>query len=67
MANAEKPHRWLEYCKVCKRRHRVEMRPCPGCSGRGGYTPQPVSDSVASKCYANYNCEGCMAYEAHLA
>ena len=57
---------WLQYCRSCKRKHRVRMTKCPSCGGRGGYTPQPVSDKVCNKCKANYECDGCKAYKEHL-
>lgn len=55
---------WLDYCKCCKRRHRVAFMKCPDC---GVYeTPQPVSDAVAENCGADYRCDGCLAYRDHL-
>ena len=55
---------WLEYCPICKRKHYVTMQKCPEC---GVYeTPQPVSDKVSDSCYADYACDGCMAYRDHM-
>jgi hypothetical protein len=56
-------HTWLEYCKSCDRKHRVYSQPCPTCGVN--YTPQPASDKVYDKCMANYQCDGCQAYEEH--
>ena len=56
---------WLEWCSQCKRKHFVKNQPCPECEGRGGWTPQPVSDRVANTCYHNNACEGCRAYLDH--
>lgn len=41
----------------------MTLQPCPSCGGRGDWTPQPVSEKVRVKCYANYQCDGCIAYE----
>lgn len=58
---------WLdEPCPPCRRRHRVSLQPCPSCQGRGGFTPQPVSETVHNRCGRNYQCDGCLAYEDHL-
>ncbi len=56
---------WLSYCFCCKRKHYVNLQPCPGCAGRGGFTEQPVSAKVAGDCLANYQCNGCEAYADH--
>ena len=54
---------FLDYCPSCKRKHVVAQRPCPTCHSYE--TPQPVSDAVANACHANYQCDGCRAYEDH--
>ena len=55
---------WLEWCPVCKRKHRVEMGLCSSC---GVYdVPRPVSDAVSNACYASNQCDGCEAYRDHL-
>lgn len=54
-------------CPSCGRKHRMSQQPCPECQGRGGYTPQPVSEAVREKCNADYACDGCVAYREHLA
>jgi len=54
---------WLEYCKSCKRKHRVTMQKCPDCGVHE--TPQPVSEKVYDMCKANYRCDGCEAYLDH--
>ena len=54
---------WLEYCKSCKKKHKVTLQPCPSC---GVYeTPQPKSENVKDTCRASYSCDGCQAYEDH--
>ena len=53
-------------CRTCKRQHRMRLQPCPSCGGGGGWTPQPVSDRVASACHEDYDCDGCIAYRDHL-
>ena len=63
MDKQEEQH-WLEYCSTCERRHLVKMGKCSTC---GVYeVPIPVSDKVYSKCDANYQCDGCIAYNDHL-
>lgn len=54
---------WLEYCKSCKRKHRVKQRGCPTCDVYE--TPQPVSERVSDCCGADYSCDGCHAYRQH--
>lgn len=60
------PRVFLLNCRFCKRKHRMTMQPCSGCGGRGGWTPQPVSDAVADRCGEDYDCDGCVAYRDHL-
>ncbi|KKS89311.1 MAG: hypothetical protein UV64_C0007G0014 [Parcubacteria group bacterium GW2011_GWC1_43_11b] len=55
---------FLMFCPTCKKKHRMILRGCPTCSVYE--TPQPKSDSVANKCFANYQCDGCIAYEGHM-
>lgn len=57
---------FMEFCKSCKRKHRMTMQRCPSCGGRGGWIPQPVSSAVYDSCGASYKCDGCEAYEDHL-
>lgn len=59
----DKNHSWNEWCKSCKRYHRVSLQPCPDCGHH--YTPQPKSDRVYDSCLANYSCDGCQAYRDH--
>lgn len=66
MTTETKERVFLEYCRSCKRQHRMTLQPCPSCSGRGGWTPQPVSEHVADNCFADYACDGCDAYRDHL-
>ena len=54
-------------CPSCGYQHHMTNQPCPDCQGRGGYTPQPVSEKVQDKCQADYACDGCMAYREHEA
>ncbi len=61
--NMEKP--FLMYCPSCGHKHRMINQPCPMCQGRGGYTPQPISEKVYDSCHANYDCDGCEAYREH--
>jgi len=57
---------WLQYCKSCKRKHRMTLQGCPTCDVYE--VPQPASDKVADACYADYRCDGCYTYETeHLA
>lgn len=56
---------FLMDCPSCGHKHRMTNQPCPTCQGRGGETPQPVSEKVADKCQADYSCDGCMAYREH--
>ena len=63
IAKTKKERHWKEYCPACKKNHIVSNKPCPTC---GVYeTPQP-SDKVYEKCHANYQCDGCEAYNDHL-
>lgn len=54
---------WLEYCKSCKRKHRMTAQQCPTCDVYE--TSQPVSNKVADDCKADYSCDGCMAFREH--
>ena len=36
---------------------------CPSCNTYE--TPQPVSEQVANNCYADYDCDGCVAFREH--
>jgi len=61
---SEVPHIWLEYCNSCKRSHRLKIMKCPEC---GVYkTPQPISEAVYENCWADYACDGCIAYRDHM-
>lgn len=57
---------FLVHCPPCGHKHRMTNQPCPECNGRGGWTPQPVSTAVYNKCGADYACDGCQAFRAHL-
>jgi len=65
--NLESEPVFLMYCSSCGHKHRMTNQPCPVCLGRGGWTPQPVSEKVAERCQADYACDGCMAYREHQA
>ena len=54
---------WLEYCKVCKRKHYMTMKYCPSCNVY--MVPMPISDNVVDSCGAYYECDGCEAYREH--
>jgi len=66
MDNSEEPT-FLFYCPSCGHNHRMRNQPCPTCQGRGGWTPQPVSEKVQERCKASYDCDGCEAYREHEA
>lgn len=55
---------WLVYCNICKRQHRMTMQNCPTCGVH--QTPQPKSKYVHELCFANYQCDGCQAYNDHI-
>jgi hypothetical protein len=57
---------WRDFCRACGHDHIMMLRPCPDCGGRGGRTPQPVSNRVLDSCSADYACDGCVAYRDHL-
>ncbi len=63
---AEREIRFLFWCPSCKKNHRMSNQPCHSCNGRGGWTPQPVSQKVKENCGTDYDCDGCMAYRNHL-
>ena len=63
--NNTKRRVWLEWCFVCKRRHRVTMGPCQDCDVYE--VPQPISPAVADGCGRHYRRDGCEAYLAHQA
>lgn len=54
-------------CGTCKRDHLMAYQKCPACQVYE--TLQPVSETVAEACRAPgaYQCDGCDAYEDHLA
>lgn len=56
-------YKWLEYCKMCKKKHKVTLKKCPECGVHE--TPQPVSEKVYDECMATYICDGCKAYQDH--
>lgn len=58
---------FLLFCDRCKRNHRMKMQPCVSCNGRGGWTPQPVSEHVYESCSEDYDCDGCAEYRSHMA
>lgn len=56
---------WLEYCKKHKKKHKVSMQACSDCNIH--QTPQPVSSKVhETHIGAEYQCDGCQAYQDHL-
>lgn len=58
-----KSPKFLDYCRVCKRKHIMEQLPCPSCGIY--YVPQPSSEKVRDNCGADYACDGCIAYREH--
>ena len=52
------------FCNPCNRKHFMVLTHCPSCQTY--CTPQPTSAAVADRCGANYQCDGCLAYNDHL-
>lgn len=52
---------WLEDCRICGKKHKWTMAPCPSC--RIHWVPVLVSENT---CYHDEDCDGCRAYRDHM-